>query len=175
MTAADQVIQNAAGKFDSTAQAILTRCEQSGVTLRLDDGHLKAKGDRETIAAWNPIIQRHKPEIIAALSGQSFTPADDAGDLETLAADYAELTACIIELCQIAKYSREVQNRMIEARQNLYPYLYATELAYFRLQVIRAKSGTYWDSVEPSRSTGNAIPSPNSNGRSTAHPTRRTA
>jgi hypothetical protein len=162
---ARKVIEDAAGKFDSTAQAILTRCEQSGVTLRLDDGHLRAKGDRETIAAWNPIIQRHKPEILAALSGQSFSPSDDAGDLATLAADYQELTTCIIELCRFAKYSDEVRERMLTARQNLYPYLYATELAYFRLQVIRAKAGTYWETLQSSQSSGDTTTSPTSRER----------
>lgn len=147
---ARQVIFEAAGKFDSTAQAILSRCEQSGVMLWMDGNSLKAKGSRDTIAAWQPMIQRHKPEIIAALSGQQFAAVDDANDLATLAADYQELTACIIELCQLAGYADDVRERMLAARQNLYPYLYATELAYFRLQVIRAKSGTYWDSVEPS-------------------------
>lgn len=34
--------------------------------------------------------------------------------------------------------------RMLTARRNLYPFQYATECAYFRLQVIRARAGTYW-------------------------------
>ena len=168
-----QVIENAAGKFDSTAQAILTRCEQSGVTLRLDDGHLKAKGDHNIISLWQPMIQRHKPEIIAALSGKSFSPADDAGDLETLAADYQELTACITELCQLAKYSDDVRERMLEARRNLYPFQYSTECAYFKLQVIRAKAGTYWETLQPSHNTGNTIASTSTREARMLHPAGR--
>lgn len=140
---AQQVIENAAGKFDAPALAILARCEQSGLNLRLDDGHLKAKGNRETIAAWQAMIQRHKPEIIAALAGQDrVAQADD--DMATLAADYQELTACIIELCQLAGYEDATRDRMLAARQNLPPYLYVTEAAYFRLQTIRARAGAYW-------------------------------
>lgn len=140
---AQQVIVDAAGKFDTPAQAILTRCEQSGLRLRVEGEHLKAKGSRETIAVWQAMIQRHKPEVIAALTGQPSTEAA-VNDSATLAADYAELTDCIIELCQLVGYSDELQNRMLAARQNLYPYLYATEAAYFRLQVIRARAGAYW-------------------------------
>ncbi|MCR4305129.1 MAG: hypothetical protein NUV63_13065 [Gallionella sp.] len=143
---ARQVIIDAAGKFDTPAQAILTRCEQSGVQLRVEGEHLKAKGNRETIAAWQAIIQRHKPEIIAALTGQPPTTEAAANDNATLGADYAELTACIIELCRLAGYADDARERMLAARCNLYPYLYATEAAYFRLQVVRARSGAYWDS-----------------------------
>lgn len=92
---------------------------------------------------------------------------------DTLETDYADLTACIIELCQLAGYSGEVRERMLTARQNLYPRLYATELAYFRLQVMRAKAGAYWGSVEPSRSSGDATPSPNSSEGRMAHPAGR--
>lgn len=173
MTAADQVIQNVAGKFDTPALAIIARCAQSGVHLRLDGESLKAKGDHNIIAAWQPIIGRHKPEIIAALSGQSFSPAYDAAELAVLAADYQELTACITELCQLAKYSDDARERMLTARQNLYPSLYAIELAYFRLQVIRAKTGTYWEAVEHPHNTGNTIPSPKGNEARTAHPAGR--
>lgn len=139
---AQQVIVDAAGRFDTSAQAILARCEQSGVQIRMEGEHLKAKGNRETITAWQPMIQRHKPEIIATLTGQpTATEADD-----TLLADYEELTICIIELCQLAGYEGEIRERMLNARRNLYPYLYATECAYFRLQVIRARAGAYWRS-----------------------------
>ncbi|MDP4028521.1 MAG: hypothetical protein Q8P42_06080 [Gallionella sp.] len=168
MTAADQVIQNAAGIFDTPAQAIIARCTQSGVHLRLDGESLKAKGDRETIAAWNPMIQRHKPEIIAALTGAE----SEADFVNTLAADSEELTACIIELCQLAGYSPETQNRMLEARRNLYPFQYSTECAYFKLQAIRAKAGTYWNSVEPSHNTGNATTSTTTRERAAGHPAR---
>lgn len=141
---AQQVIIDAAGKFDTPAQAILTRCEQSGVQLRVEGERLKAKGDRETIAVWQTMIQRHKPEVIAALTGQPTTTETAANDSATLAADYEELTACIIELCQIAGYADEVRDRMLAARRNLYPFQYSTECAYFRWQVVRAKAGTYW-------------------------------
>lgn len=137
---AQQVIVDASERFGTSAQAILARCEQSGVILRVEGEHLKAKGNRETITAWQPMIQRHKPEIIATLTGQpTATEADD-----TLLADYEELANCIIELSQLAGYADEARERMLNARRNLYPYLYATECAYFRLQVIRAKAGTYW-------------------------------
>ena len=147
MTAADQVIQNAAGKFDTPAQAIIKRCAQSGVHLRMDGESLKAKGNRETIASWQPMIQRHKPEIIAALSGQPHAAA--ANEHLTLGADYSELSACIIELCQIVNYSDEARERMLSAMGNLYPFQYAEEAAYFRLQVARAKAGKYWDGNAP--------------------------
>lgn len=140
---ARKVIADAAGKFDTSALAILSRCAQSGVQLRMEGEHLKAKGDRDTIAAWQPMIQRHKPEIIAALSGQQFTAADDANDLATLAADYQELTASISELCQLTGYTIEARERMLEARRKLYPFQYSTECAYFRLQVVRAKAGAF--------------------------------
>lgn len=151
---AEQFLENAAGKFETSALAILARCEQSGVTLRMEGDHLKAKGNREIITAWQAIIGRHKPEIIAALSGSSHdgsqfvpqTAEEIAKDKARLLADYEELTACIIELCHVAGYSNDTRDRMLEARQSLYPYLYATECAYFRLQVIRAKSGVYWRS-----------------------------
>lgn len=140
---AQQVIQDAAGKFDTPALAILSRCEQSGVMLRMEGEHLKAKGNRETIAAWAAMIQRHKPEVIAALTGQpSITEA--ANDSATLAADYEELTACIVELCQLAGYSDDARERMLAARRDLYPFQYATECAYFRWQVARARAGAYW-------------------------------
>ena len=141
---ARQVIENAAGKFDSPALAILTRCEQSGVQLRMEGEHLKAKGNRETIAAWQALIQRHKPEVIAALTGQPFTTDAAANYGATLAADYEELTACIVELCQLAGYLDEVRERMLEARRNLYPFQVTTECVYFRWQVIRAQAGAYW-------------------------------
>jgi phage I-like protein len=137
---AAQVIEYAAGKFDTPALAILARCEQSGVLLRVEGEHLKAKGNRETIAAWRAMIQRHKPEIIAALTG-----AESGADfVDTLTADYEELTACIIELCQLVQYSDEARERMLDARRSLYPFQIATECAYFRLQVIRARAGAYW-------------------------------
>ncbi|MDP1637905.1 MAG: hypothetical protein Q8K74_13370 [Candidatus Nitrotoga sp.] len=137
---AAQVIEYAAEKFDTPALAILTRCKQSGVQLRLEGEHLKAKGNRETIAAWQAMIQRHKPEVIVALTGAK----SEADFMDTLAADSEELTACIIELCQLAGYSDDVRERMLEARRNLYPFQYSTECAYFRLQVIRARAGAYW-------------------------------
>ena len=137
---AQQVIQDAAGKFDTSALAIVTRCEQSGLHLRMEGKHLKAKGNRDTIAAWQAMIQRHKPEVIAALTG-----AESGADfVDTLAADSEELTACIIELCQLAGYSDEARERILEARRNLYPFQVATECAYFRWQVIRARAGAYW-------------------------------
>jgi len=140
---ASRAIENAAGKFDTAAQAILTRCEQSGLQLRVEGEHLKVKGSRAIIAAWQSMIQRHKPEIIALLSGQNSSQIPDE-DCAMLAADYNELTACIIELCQLAGYPSDVQERMLTARQNLYPYMFATECAYFRLQVIRARARLYW-------------------------------
>jgi len=140
---AAQVIGNAAWKFDTPAQAILACCEQSGLHLRMEGEHLKAKGNREIIAAWKAIIQRHKPEVIAALTGQpSIEGAEN--DSATLAADYTELTACIIELCQLVGYSNEVRERMLAARSNLYPFQYSTECSYFRLQVIRARTDAYY-------------------------------
>lgn len=168
------VIFDAAGKFDSPALAILTRCEQSGVQLPMDGEHLKAKGDRDTIAAWQPMIQRHKPEIIAALSGQNLSENSHEG-MQTLAADYEELTACINKLCDLAGYSTEVRERMLAARCGLFPYQYASECAYFRLQVILAKAGTYWSSAEPSQPPSDAIPSPTENKCSQAHPGGRAA
>ena len=144
---ADELIENAAGMFDTPVLAILARCEESGVHLRVDDGHLKAKGDMVSIAAWKGMIQRHKPEIIAELTGQVITN-DDLGELATLAADYAELTARIVELCQIVGYSDEARNRMLEARRNLYPVQYSTECAYFLLQVMRARAGGYLDKAD---------------------------
>lgn len=135
-----EVIDDAAGKFDTPALAILTRCEQSGVMLRVEGEHLKAKGNRETIAAWQAMIQRHKPEVIAALTGEKL----EADFVDTLAADSEELAGCISELCQLAGYSDEARERMLDARRNLYPFQYATECAYFRLQVIRARAGAYW-------------------------------
>lgn len=142
---AEQVIENAAGQFDTQAKAILTLCEKSGVHLRAEGGNLKAKGNRELIAAWQAMILRHKPEVIAHLTGKPTEAA--ANDSETLAADYAELTACIIELCQLAGYPGETRERWLAARRNLYPFQYAIECAYFRWQVIRAKAGVYWESA----------------------------
>ena len=138
-----QVIEDAAGEFDTPALAILARCEQSGVYLRVEGEHLKAKGNRETIAAWQAMIRRHKPEVIATLAGQPYPPKTTANDSATLAADYKELTACIIELCQLAGYADEAQDRMLAARRNLYPFQYTTECAYFRWQVIRARADEY--------------------------------
>lgn len=141
---AQGVIENAAGKFDTPAQAILARCEQSGLHLRVEGEYLKAKGNSETIAAWRAMIQRHKPEVIAALSGQPPSTETPANDNDTMLADYEELTACIIELCQLAGYEDATRDRMLAARRNLYPFQYSTEAAYFRLQVIRARAGVYW-------------------------------
>jgi alpha-ketoglutarate-dependent taurine dioxygenase len=139
---AAQVIENAARTFDTPALAILARCEQSGLHLRMEGEHLKAKGNREVIEAWQPMIQRHKPEVIAALIGENA----DADFVDTLAADSEELTASIMELCQLAGYSDEARDRMLAARHNLYPFQIATEAAYFRWQVIRVREGAYWDS-----------------------------
>ena len=69
---------------------------------------------------------------------------NDANADDTLLADYDELTACIIELCQLAGYADDARDRMLEARRYLYPFQYSTECAYFRLQVIRAMAGAYW-------------------------------
>jgi len=140
---AQQVIEDAAGKFDTPAQAIIARCEQSGIQLHVEDGKLKAKGNRETIAAWQAMIQCHKPEIIAALTGA----ISEADFMDTLAADSEELTACILELCQLAGYADDVRERMLEARRNLCPFRIATECAYFRLHVIRARTGMYWHAL----------------------------
>lgn len=142
---AQQAIINAAGTFDTPAQAILARCEQSGLQLRVEGEHLKAKGHRETIAAWQALIQRHKPEVIAALTGQPSPAIEDAIDLATLAADYEELTICITELCRLVGYSDDARERMLDARRSLTPAQVAQECAYFRWQVIRARIGTYWD------------------------------
>lgn len=146
---ARQIINDAAMRFDTPAHAILARCDQSGIQLQVEGENLKVKGNREVIAAWQGMIQRHKPGVIAALIEQPSTEETAANDNEILAADYNELTACIIELCQLAGYTDEARERMLEARQNLYPYLYATECAYFRLQVVRAKAGTYWHNHAP--------------------------
>jgi hypothetical protein len=138
---AAQVIEYAAGKFDTPAQAILTYSEQTGVQLRLEEGErLKAKGDREVIAAWQPMIQRHKVEIVAALAGRE----SDADFVDALVADSEELAACIIELCQLAGYADDARARMLAARDKIYPFHLAIECAYFRLQVIRARAGEYW-------------------------------
>ncbi len=141
---AQQVIENAAAKFDSPAQAILTRCEQSGVQLRVEGGHLKAKGNRETIAEWQSMIQRHKQEVIAILTGAK----SDADFLDTLAADDEELTDCIIELCRLAGYPNDARDRILDVRSKLYPFQITTECAYFRWQVIRARAGMYWAKLE---------------------------
>jgi RIO-like serine/threonine protein kinase len=137
---AQKLIEDAVGIFDTPAQAILARCEQSGLHLRVEGEHLKVKGNGETIAAWQAMIQRHKPEVIAALIGNG----SEADIVDTLAADSEELTASIMELCQLAGYSDEARDRMLAARRNLYPFQIATEAAYFRLQVIRARAGAYW-------------------------------
>lgn len=160
---AQKVMVDAAGKFDTSAQAILVRCGQSGVMLRMEGEHLKAKGNRETIAAWQPMIQRHKTTIIAALTGQPTISEAVTNDSATVAADFAELADCITELCQLAGYSTEAQVRMLAARHALKPYQYATEAAYFRLQVVRAKAGTYWNSL------GDTNPSSNSHALSHEH------
>lgn len=144
MMYAQQVIDNAAGEFNTPALAILARCEQSCVYLRVEGEHLKVRGNRETIAAWQAMIGRHKPEIIAALTGQPYPTKTAANDSATLAADYQELTACITELCQLAVYADKARERMLAARRNLYPFQYATECAYFRWQLIRARAGAYW-------------------------------
>ena len=141
---ARKIINDAAMWFDTPAHAILARCEQSGIQLGIEGKNIKAKGNREIIAAWRGMIQRHKSGIIAALTGQPLTEEIAEKDNEILAADYNELTDCIIELCQIAGYSDYARDRMLSARQNLYPFLYASECAYFRLQVILAKTGKYW-------------------------------
>lgn len=169
---ARQVIENAAGKFDTPAQAILARCEQSGIQLRLEGEHLKAKGSSTIIAAWQPMIQRHKSQIIAFLASQDPSQYSDEG-MEVFSADYKELTECIIELCQLVGYSGEVQEKMLAARENLYPCLYATECSYFRLQVIRAKAGTYWASEEPSQMSGITQSLPGTSETRMSHPARR--
>ncbi|MGC2048297.1 MAG: hypothetical protein WA635_06780, partial [Gallionella sp.] len=106
---AEQIILEAAGRFDSTAQAILARCKQSGLSLVVAGEVLRLNGDKEIIAAWKPTLIRHKPAIIAALTGQPYASA--ANELLTLGADYRELTACIVELCQLAGYSTEQRDR----------------------------------------------------------------
>ena len=144
---AQKLIEDAAGIFGTPAQALLTRCEQSGLHLRVEGEHLKVKGNGETIAAWQAMIQRHKPEVIAALTSQQSTTEATTNDNATQAADYQELTACIIELCQLVGYADEARERMLAARCNLLPYQYATECAYFRWQLIRARAGAYWHVV----------------------------
>lgn len=170
---AQQVIIAAAGKFDTPALAILARCEQSGLHLRMEGEQLKVKGSREIISAWQAMIQRHKPEVTAALAGKPSATA--ANGNEALSADYAELTACIIDLCQLAGYSDEARDRMLAARHNLYPFQYATECAYFRLQVLRAKSKTYWGSAEPLQLSGNTNATPNIYEARVEHPGGRVA
>lgn len=134
-----EIVKNAAGDFDTPAQAIITRCKQTGVQLRVDGERLTAKGNSEVIAEWGPIISRHKPAIIAELTGQEFD-ADVHCNNKTMAADHADLIASVIELCQIAGYSKEDQERMLEASRKLAPYLVTTECVYFRWQAIRAKA-----------------------------------
>jgi len=144
MIISQQVVESAAGKFDNAAWAILKRCEQSGVQIRVVDGHLKAKGNSESISAWYSMIQRHKSEIIAALTGTE----SNVDFMDTLRSDSEELTACIIELCHLAGYSDDARDRMLAVRRNLYPFQIATEAAYFRLQVECAKTGKY-PSIQP--------------------------
>ena len=123
------------------ALTILTRSQQVGLNLRIEGEHLKAKDNREVIEAWQSMIQRHRLEVIAALTGE----VSDADFVDTLGADSEELTASIKEICPLAGNSDDARNRMLSARRNHYPFQIATESAYFRLQVIRARAGAYWD------------------------------
>lgn len=137
---------DAAGKFDSPAHAIVTRCEQSGVVLWVEkERSIIAKGNRETILAWQPLIKRHKPGVIAVLTDQPQPTIAATYDDATLAEDYRELTFCITELCALEEYSEESRKQMLAAQKNLHPFQYAIECAYFRWQLERARAGVYWN------------------------------
>jgi hypothetical protein len=144
MTAA-KLIDSASKRHDTAAKAILSYCEQSGLSLRVEDEKIKVRGPTEIIAAWSPIIKRHRLEIMAELELTGATT--DAHDLDARAicADYEELTACIVELCKLVGYSDDVQARMHAARRNLTPAQVPAEAAYFRMQLIRAQAGKYWN------------------------------
>lgn len=140
---------NATEDFESPALAIVTRCRQSGVTLWVEKGdHIKAKGSRKIIEAWQAIIKRHKSAVIAVLTGKPLDSKEEMFADEALKADHLELTICIIELCEIVGHSHESRKRILDARKNLYPYQYPIACAYFLWQRERAKAGGYWEGSE---------------------------
>lgn len=139
------------------AAQIIQSCDFDGVRLAITpEGGLHYSGDPETVREWLPILRANKAAILEELRRMPLLKLTEIDP----ATAYAELTANIHELCRIAGYSDEARERMLSAMRNLHPYRYAEEAAYFRLQVERAKAGTYWD--------GNA--SPEAEKRSTEHP-----
>ena len=51
-----------------TPAAIIQKVTEDGVTLTATpSGSIKARGDSDAVSRWLPIIQQHKPNILAAL------------------------------------------------------------------------------------------------------------
>lgn len=59
-----------------TVNEILVGLEQDGVRLALSPaGTVKARGEQAAITKWLPLLQRHKPGILAALQPPPAVPA----------------------------------------------------------------------------------------------------
>jgi hypothetical protein len=50
-----------------TPEAIVTELRAAGVRLTIEDGKIKATGDKAALARWLPVMRERKAEIIAAL------------------------------------------------------------------------------------------------------------
>jgi hypothetical protein len=50
-----------------TQEAIVTELRAAGVRLTVENGKIKATGDREALARWMPVLRERRAEIIAAL------------------------------------------------------------------------------------------------------------
>lgn len=132
------------------AAQIINSCDFDGVRLALTpEGGLHYSGNPEVVREWLPVLRANKAAILEELR---INPLLRLTEIDPAVA-FAELTANINELCRIANYSDEARERMLSAMRNLHPFRYAEEAAYFRLQVERAKAGTYWTTEAEKRST----------------------
>ncbi len=65
--------------------------------------------------------------------------------MDTLAADYAELKAFIVELCGVVGHDQEAQVKMLAACRNIPPIQIAEQRNIFRQKIELANAGKYWD------------------------------
>src|SRR5215471_15983826 len=63
----------------SAANNIIERARTLGVSLRVDDGKIKVKGQRPSVERLMPDIRAHKPELVRLLSLVGIDPDETSG------------------------------------------------------------------------------------------------
>lgn len=101
----------------TTTFSILTRAKDAGVTLWVESGALRYRGDRDRVDAILPDLRAHKPEIIRTLdivtracNGLPLPP--DRFMAEMSEADIADIEAGEIPLETLKAYAESIATRI---------------------------------------------------------------